>query len=119
MVSALLALVLALPGAALARRVSNAQAGILPVASMVAGVRSASSASAQDLEPRACSNLPIGLNFLLGGYGYSTGGLATDSALPIRDDVWRSYEAVPSPKRRASGRNLLQHTSPRSAGSPN
>ena len=28
---------------------------------------------AQDLEPRAYSNSPIGLNFALGGYGYAKG----------------------------------------------
>lgn len=39
----------------------------------------------QDLEPRAYTNVPVGINFLLGGYGYSGGGLATDPALPIRD----------------------------------
>ena len=41
--------------------------------------------SAQDLEPRAYNNLPIGLNFLLTGYGYSTGGVATDPSLPVED----------------------------------
>ena len=39
---------------------------------------SASSASTQDLEPRAYSNTPIGLNFLLTGYTYTEGGVAVD-----------------------------------------
>jgi hypothetical protein len=51
-------------------------------------------AFAQDLEPRAYANLPIGLNFLLGGYGYSTGGLATDPTLPITDANLRVHTAV-------------------------
>ena len=42
-------------------------------------------ASAQDLEPRAYSNVPVGLNFVLAGYGYALGGLSTDTALPIED----------------------------------
>ena len=42
-------------------------------------------ASAQDLEPRAYANLPIGLNFVVGGYGYAQGALATDPSLPLRD----------------------------------
>ncbi len=42
-------------------------------------------ASAQDLEPRAYSNVPVGLNFLIVGYGYAEGGLSTDPALPIED----------------------------------
>lgn len=42
-------------------------------------------AQAQDLEPRAYSNSPVGLHFLLGGYGYSTGSILTDPSLPIED----------------------------------
>lgn len=42
-------------------------------------------AQAQQLEPRAYSNLPVGLNFLLAGYTYSSGGLATDPALPLEN----------------------------------
>jgi hypothetical protein len=40
---------------------------------------------AQDLEPRAYVNTPVGLNFLLAGYGYTTGGVATDSSLPLEN----------------------------------
>jgi hypothetical protein len=40
---------------------------------------------AQDLEPRAYSNTPVGMNFLLVGYQYSQGGLLFDPALPITD----------------------------------
>jgi Putative MetA-pathway of phenol degradation len=42
-------------------------------------------ASAQDLEPRAYVNTPVGLNFLLAGYGYAAGGVATDPALPLQN----------------------------------
>jgi len=41
-------------------------------------------AAAQSLDPRAYSNLPVGLNFLLAGYAYSQGELAFD-ALPLQD----------------------------------
>lgn len=41
--------------------------------------------AAQDLEPRAYSNLPIGLNFLVLGYGYSDGALATEATAPLQD----------------------------------
>jgi hypothetical protein len=37
-------------------------------------------ARAQDIEPRAYSNAPIGVNFLIAGYGYTRGGLSFDSA---------------------------------------
>jgi len=42
-------------------------------------------AGAQELEPRAYSNLPTGLNFLALGYAHSEGGLATDPSLPVED----------------------------------
>src|SRR5262245_48269315 len=42
-------------------------------------------AYAQDLEPRAYVNTPIGLNFLLAGYGYMAGGVATDPSLPLQN----------------------------------
>jgi hypothetical protein len=34
---------------------------------------------AQELEPRAYTNTPVGLNFLIAAYAYSSGGVATDS----------------------------------------
>ena len=40
---------------------------------------------AQDLEPRAYSNTPTGMNFLLVGYQYSQGALLFDPSLPIED----------------------------------
>jgi hypothetical protein len=45
----------------------------------------AGQASAQSLEPRFYSNAPKGMNFLLGGYIYSYGGLAFDPALAVDD----------------------------------
>jgi hypothetical protein len=42
-------------------------------------------ASAQDLEPRAYLNTLVGLNFLLAGYGYSAGGVATDPSPPLQN----------------------------------
>jgi Putative MetA-pathway of phenol degradation len=48
-----------------------------------AGLVTACAAGAQDLEPRAYSNTPIGLNFLLTGYAYSHGDVTFDSSVPI------------------------------------
>lgn len=42
-------------------------------------------AHAQDLEPRAYTNTPTGMNFLLVGYQYSEGALLFDPALPVDD----------------------------------
>ena len=43
----------------------------------------AAGAQAQQLEPRAYSNVPVGMNFFIAGYTYSSGGLATDPAQPL------------------------------------
>lgn len=40
---------------------------------------------AQSLEPRAYTNVPVGMNFLIAGFAYSTGGLVTDPDLPLKD----------------------------------
>ena len=40
---------------------------------------------AQELEPRAINNLPVGTNFAIGGYSYAQGNLLLDPALPIED----------------------------------
>lgn len=49
---------------------------------------------AQDIEPRAYSNAPIGVNFLVAGYAYTRGGLAFDSALLITDPDLHTSSAV-------------------------
>lgn len=45
----------------------------------------AASAHAQELEPRAYSNAPVGLNFLLAGYAYSHGDVLADPTMPLKD----------------------------------
>jgi hypothetical protein len=40
---------------------------------------------AQDLEPRAFTNIPVGVNFLLAGYAYSSGGVLFDPAVPLEN----------------------------------
>jgi hypothetical protein len=42
-------------------------------------------ATAQELEPRAYTNLPVGLNFVGIGYGHSSGGVGVDASLPVED----------------------------------
>jgi hypothetical protein len=42
-------------------------------------------AEAGEIEPRAYVNTPVGINFLLGGYVYSDGGLATSGSSPLKD----------------------------------
>jgi hypothetical protein len=40
---------------------------------------------AQDLEPRAYTNIPRGFNFVVAGYSYSQGGLVFDPAIPLQN----------------------------------
>ncbi|HSG82812.1 MAG TPA: transporter, partial [Gemmatimonadota bacterium] len=60
---------------------SDSRASLI-VFTLVAGVcLGHRSAAAQDLEPRAFSNAPVGMNFVLAGYAFSTGNLLFDDAL--------------------------------------
>lgn len=49
---------------------------------------------AQDLEPRAYWNTPVGMNFVLAGYGYTTGSVLTDPSLPLEDAKLRVHAAA-------------------------
>ncbi len=51
-------------------------------------------AGAQELEPRSYSNTPIGINFLIAGYAYQQGDVATDPALPLEDAEVDVHSAV-------------------------
>jgi hypothetical protein len=51
-------------------------------------------AIAQDIEPRAYSNAPIGVNFLVAGSTYTRGGLAFDTALPMTDVNLQTSSAI-------------------------
>jgi hypothetical protein len=51
-------------------------------------------ASAQDLEPRSYSNTPVGLNFLIAGYGYTEGNVALDPSVHITDADLRTNSTV-------------------------
>ena len=53
-----------------------------------------STAFAQDIEPRAYSNAPVGVNFLIAGYAYTEGGLAFDPSLPVKDPQLETHSAV-------------------------
>jgi len=57
---------------------------MLGLAALVS-LAAASPAAAQDLEPRAFSPAPTGLNFVALGYGYSWGNVLFDPAIPIED----------------------------------
>ena len=57
-------------------------------------VSNGAAVQAQSIEPRAYSNAPVGVNFLILGYAYTRGGLAFDSSLPISDPGLATSSAV-------------------------
>ena len=54
----------------------------------------ASAANAQEIEPRAYSNAPVGVNFLIAGYVYTQGGLAFDPASPLVEPDLKTSSAL-------------------------
>jgi hypothetical protein len=52
---------------------------------MGAMVLASQPARAQDIEPRAYSNAPVGVNFAIAGYGATRGGLAFDPTSDLKD----------------------------------
>ena len=57
--------------------------GALLAAAMV--LFAVSNAHGAEIEPRAYVNTPVGINFLIAGYAYTDGGLATVGSSPIKD----------------------------------
>lgn len=54
----------------------------------------ATASHAQEIEPRAYSNAPIGVNFLIGGYVYTQGSLPTDPSIPLTNSHLSTSSAV-------------------------
>ena len=48
----------------------------------------------QDLEPRAYTNIPVGLNFVVAGYAYSVGGVLFDPAVPLENANIKTHGTV-------------------------
>ena len=55
------------------------------VALVAAALLAAATGEAQELEPRAYTNTPVGMNFLVLGYAYTKGDVALDTSAPIED----------------------------------
>jgi hypothetical protein len=60
---------------------------------VMALVGAALSCEAQDLEPRAYSNTPVGMNFLIAGYAYTFGDVTFDASTPIKDAKLTAHSA--------------------------
>jgi len=50
---------------------------------IAAALLATSTLRAQDLEPRLYANAPVGLNFAIAGYAYTTGGVVADPSIPL------------------------------------
>ncbi len=76
----------------------GAQRGVITCVGAVLGVTAlvvvASGVHAQDLEPRAYANTPVGLNFLIAGYAYTEGSVVIDPTIPLKDGKVQIHTAV-------------------------
>ena len=54
---------------------------------------SARGADAQELEPRSYANAPVGMNFLVAGYGYTRGSLVFSATTPLADAEVETHAA--------------------------
>lgn len=61
---------------------------------MALAVGMLSRAHAQEIEPRAYTNAPIGVNFLIAGYAYTEGAVPFDASLPIKNANLKTSSAV-------------------------
>lgn len=50
--------------------------------------------SATDSDPRAYSNIPVGLNFLIAGYGYNKGNVTFAPSVPITNAKLETHSAI-------------------------
>jgi hypothetical protein len=73
---------------------STAGVAVVGVVLAAIGLFAAMTAEAQQLEPRAYSNTPVGMNFLILGYGYTTGDVSLDTSLPIEDAKFTVHNAL-------------------------
>jgi hypothetical protein len=56
-------------------------------------------ASAQALEPRSYVNTPVGINFVLVGYGDARGGVGLDETDVVQDTEVRAHTALLTARR--------------------
>jgi hypothetical protein len=74
---------------------------IFPAAAIaVLAISPYAASHAQTMEPLSYTNSPIGLNFLIAGYGYQTGNVLVDPSLPLKnvkatvDDAFLAYSRI-------------------------
>jgi hypothetical protein len=65
-----------------------------PTVIVLAALLHSGLANAQSMEPRAYSNAPVGMNFLILGYVYQKGHVLLDPSVPIKDVNIEAHSAV-------------------------
>ena len=75
-------------------RVQLCRAWYLKVSATALAVGILSVAHAQEIEPRAYSNAPIGVNFLIAGYAYTEGAVPFDTSLPVKNANLKTSSAL-------------------------
>ena len=73
------------------RAVRSFRLALAIASGVLALLMTAPGARAQEIEPRAYANIPIGLNFVAVGYAYSHGDIAVDSSVPLEDASLRIH----------------------------
>ena len=68
--------------------------GFLAASLVIAVIFHPGLANAQSLEPRAYSNTPVGMNFLILGYAYQQGDVLLDPSVPVKDVSTKIHSSV-------------------------
>lgn len=76
------------------QRVSISSRAMVLLLMVVAFARGPSAARAQEIEPRAYSNAPVGVNFLIAGFAYAKGGLTVDPSIPLTNANLQTRTAI-------------------------
>jgi Putative MetA-pathway of phenol degradation len=72
----------------------GATPGAIAILAACVVAAAAATTRAQDIEPRAYSNAPVGVNFLIAGYAYTRGGLSFDPSVPVTNPHLQTSNAV-------------------------
>ena len=67
------------------------------------------SVHAQALEPRSYANTPVGINFVLLGYGYTAGDVGFDATSPIQDAKVHVHAGLVAYARSLNGSTGVYH----------
>ncbi|MGZ8226814.1 MAG: transporter [Methylococcaceae bacterium] len=67
---------------------------LVKMATIAAFTLANSAANATDSDPRAYSNIPVGMNFFVAGYGYTAGNVSFSPSVPIKNAEMTLHSAV-------------------------